>query len=331
MLITAMILGGLVLLFFGGESLVNGAVAVARKLGISPLLIGLVLVGFGTSTPELITSVIAAMNDTPGLALGNVLGSNIANILLILGATAVIVPLVCQKAAFKKDGMFMLVATLMALGVCLYGTLSRPIGIVFLVALAGYIIYSIWLEKHNETGSADLEHADLDPEEGDVAEVTIPGFRGTLFFSVLQFIFGLVLTFLGAKILVKGSVELAQNFGVSDTIIGLTIVAIGTSLPELVASLMAAFKKQADIAYGNIIGSNIYNILGILGVTAVLHPFQIDPDIARIDIWIMLAATLGLLFASFTRWTIVRWEGAVFLLGYVAYIASLIWRASHVA
>ncbi len=327
MIIALSIIGGLVLLFFGGESLVNGAVNIARKLNISPLLIGLILVGFGTSTPELITSVLAALEGKPGIAIGNVIGSNIANILLILGATAVIIPLVCDKSAFKKDGVFMVLATLVMVIIVLTGHFTRASGIVFLLVLAFYIGFSIWLEKRGKTQSSQVGKTELDADEEGVSTVTIPGFKETFPYAIIQFIFGLFLTFLGAKYLVSGSVELATNFGISDTIIGLTIVAIGTSLPELVASLMAALKKQGDMAYGNIIGSNIYNILGILGVTAIIKPFDVPPEVIHLDIWVMLAAVIAVMFVSATNWKIVRWEGVMFLAAYAAYMGYLGFQA----
>ncbi len=327
MIITFSIVGGLILLFFGGESLVNGAVNIARKLNISPLLIGLILVGFGTSTPELITSVLAALEGRPGIAIGNVIGSNIANILLILGMTALVLPLACDKGAFKKDGVFMVLATVVMVIVVLTGHFTRASGILFLLVLAGYIGISIWLETRGKTKTSQIEKIELEPDEEGVSTVTIPGFKESFPYASAQFIVGLILTFFGAKFLVSGSVDLAQNFGISDTIIGLTIVAIGTSLPELVASLMAALKKQGDMAYGNIIGSNIYNTLGILGITATIKPFDVPPEVISLDIWVMSAAVIALMFVSATSWKIVRWEGAVFLSAYVAYMGYLAMQA----
>ena len=328
-----LIIAGLVFLFWGGENLVNGSVAIARKLDISPLLIGLVLVGFGTSTPELMTCILAALDNRPGIAIGNVVGSNIANIFLILGATALIVPMACDKTAFKKDGFFMVATTLVFTLVAFVGYISRPVGFLFLVALTGYIGYSIWLEKKGKIKSADLKPADLKPEEKGVAEVTVTdveieaGFKNSFLYSVLKFIVGLIFIFLGARFLVNGSTELAMSMGISETVIGLTIVAIGTSLPELVASLMAALKKQGDMAYGNIIGSNIYNILSILGVTAVIHPIAIPPEILQLDIWVLLVATFGLMVASATSWKIVRREGALFVVAYIAYMGYLAYNS----
>ena len=309
-----MIIAGLALLFWGGEALVSGAVDLAKRFKISPLVIGLVLVGFGTSTPELMTSILAAMEGQPGIAVGNVVGSNIANIFLILGAAALVYPLACDRKAFKRDGTFMALATLACLGVVLSGQMSMVTGVIFVTLLGSYIFFSIWMERRVS--------APLDVESTDVSLMPIEA-KGIIKDSA-YFIFGLILTFIGAKLLVDGAIDIAQSLGVSETIIGLTVVAVGTSLPELVASCMAAFKKQADIAYGNIIGSNIYNILGILGLTAILQPLDVPAQIMSLDIWVMLGATALLLIFSAWGWQISRVKGGVFLALYIAYTAWLI-------
>ncbi len=306
-----LILAGLVLLFFGGELLVRGAVDIAERLGVSTLLIGLILVGFGTSTPELLTSVLAVYKDQPGIAVGNVIGSNTANILLILGIAAIIYPLACDKKAFARDGLFMVLATLAAVVLCLIGSMDRIVGIVFVLFLAAYIGVSIFMEKRAQNAALN-ENKPVQPLDSK-----------TLIKDVGTFGVGLVLLFAGAHFLVNGAIDLARGFGISETIIGLTIVAVGTSLPELVASGMAALKKQSDIAYGNIIGSNIYNILGILGLTGILHPFDVPAQIAHFDIWVMAGATALLMGFSAWGWKISRWKGAVFLGLYVVYIVYL--------
>lgn len=309
------ILAGLVLLFFGGELLVRGAVDLAERFGVSTLLIGLVLVGFGTSTPELLTSVLAVYKDQPGIAVGNVIGSNTANILLILGVAALIYPLACDKGAFRRDGLFMVLATLAAVVLCLIGSMDRIVGVVFVLFLAAYIGASIIMEKQARNEALE--------EKTPEAKI-----EGKTFMKDLGiFGFGLVLLFIGAHFLVDGAIELARGLGVSETIIGLTIVAVGTSLPELVASGMAALKKQSDIAYGNIIGSNIYNILGILGLTGILHPFEVPAQIAQFDIWVMAGATALLMGFSAWGWQISRWKGGVFLALYVVYTAWLVMAA----
>ena len=316
MLITLFIIGGLVLLFFGGEMLVSGAVNIAKHFGMSELLIGITLVGFGTSSPELMTSILAAYEGLPGIAVGNVVGSNTANILLILGVAALIYPLACDKKTWARDGGFMAAASIAFLGACYFGAMSLWAGIIFLALLVGYITYCVTSElRAVKQGKQEAVETEDDLTKSDITK------------NFGLFVIGLLLTFAGAHFLVEGSVDLALKFGVSETIIGLTIVAIGTSMPELVASTIAALKKNTDIAYGNIIGSNIYNILGILGITAILHPFEIPAQIFEFDIWVMLGATALLMAFSAHKWLISRWKGVVFLIGYVAYTIILIQMA----
>lgn len=315
MIVTCLlIIAGLVLLFFGGEMLVSGAVDIAKKLGMSQMMIGITLVGFGTSTPELVTSLIAVYQEKPGISVGNVVGSNTANILLILGVAALIYPIACDKKGFLRDGGFMMLSSILCLLFIMQGAMGMITGALFLAALVTYIGLSFVMEKK---GAAANETEEQRAERLDIAQYA-------LLKNALYFIAGLIMTFIGAKFLVDGSVDIARDFGVDETIIGLTIVAVGTSLPEMAASCIAAFKKQADIAYGNIIGSNIYNILGILGITALLHPFTIPAQIITFDIWVMLGATALLMLFSAAGWKIGRAKGAVFLAGYVAYTLTLI-------
>jgi cation:H+ antiporter len=306
-----LILAGLVLLTVGGEALVRGSVSAAKALGVSPLLIGLTLVGFGTSTPELTTSVVAAMEEAPGIAVGNVVGSNTANIFFILGLAALISPLVVDPKAFRRDGVAMLAAALACCGAALLGTLERWVGVAFLATLIGYILWAYRSERRSHDAEAEMhEHV--------VADVP-PGPRSVAL-SVLIAIVGIALTVVGASLLVSGAIDLAKGLGVSDSVIGLTVVAVGTSLPELVGSVIAAVRKHSDVALGNIIGSNIYNVFGILGVTAIIHPVDVPPEIVRLDIWVMLAATLLLIAFVRTGWRLSRAEGAIFLLAYIGYI-----------
>ena len=310
---------GLVLVVAGGELLVRGAVATARRLGVSPLLIGLTLVGFGTSTPELITSVEAALAGSPGIAVGNVVGSNTANILLILGVAAVIFPLATSRAALIRDGGAMLVAALACLAVVLTGHLDRIAGAVLLVLLAVYIGYTYRREKASHDASATMHEAEAD-------FVATPAGLSAGAAAVLA-LAGIGLTILGATYLVDGAIDLARAAGVSETVVGLTIVSVGTSLPELVTSVMAALRRQGDVAFGNVLGSNIYNVLGILGVTALVKPIPVPPEIASLDIWVMMAATLAMLVFAVTGWRLSRVEGGLFLAayaGYVAYLASIV-------
>lgn len=309
------ILLGLVLLLIGGEMLVRGAVASAKSLGVSPLLIGLTLVGFGTSTPELVTSVTAALNNSPGIAVGNVVGSNTANILLILGLAAMIYPLAIDPKGFRRDAIMVVVAALACLAVVMYGFMYRWMGFIFIAALFAYVIYVYRQEKKAPDEAAIVaEHRAEDAPKG----------PGSMAASIAMAVAGIAITIVGARYLVDGSIMLAKGFGVSDTIIGLTIVAVGTSMPEFVTSVMAALRKHSDVAYGNIIGSNIYNVLFILGTTSVISPITMPSQIAAFDIWVMLAATALLVFFARSGFKLQRWEGAAFVLAYIGYTAYLI-------
>jgi cation:H+ antiporter len=295
-------LGGFTGLVIGGDYLVRGAVAIAQQWRISPMVIGLTLVGFGTSTPELVTSVQAALQGAPGIAIGNVVGSNTANILLILGAAAVILPLSVNRSDFRRDGTALMLVTLVCVGIVLYGFVGRSAGVALLVALAAYL----FLAFRSGEAAAEL------PVSGEA-----PGAPWLIMLG------GLVLTILAARFLVQGAIALAAGLGVSEAVIGVTIVAVGTSMPELVTSVVAAQRGQADVALGNVIGSNLFNILGILGATAVISPMTVPDQIAGFDIWVMLAATALLVVAAVTGWQITRREGLLLLTGYLAYIAVL--------
>lgn len=303
---------GFALLIAGGEGFVRGAVSIARKFGMSPLLIGLTLMSIGTSLPELVTSVQAALDGAPGIAVGNVVGSNIANILLILGITALIFPVTVDKGVLYRDGGVLVLASLACLGVIAIGTLSRTAGFVFIVLLVAYISRTYAIEKRNTAALRAGESARAKAREEN------------LWLALLLTLGGMALIIAGARLLVSSAVELATAFGVSETIIGLTVIAIGTSLPELVTSGLAAIKRHTDMALGNIIGSNIFNIFAIMGATALVQPIPVPDEIIRFDIWIMLAATGLLLVFAYTGRTIVRWEGGVFLAGYIAYLAWLV-------
>jgi cation:H+ antiporter len=304
---------GLLLLLAGGDGFVRGSVAIARRLGLSPLLIGLTLVGFGTSTPELLTSLQAALAGSPGIAIGNVVGSNTANILLILGLAALIQPLRTRPEAFKRDGTVVLLAALACLGVVMLGEIGRLAGLVLVGALLAYVGYTYVHETRAPDASAAMHEAEAASEPR----------PHRLWQALLFTVGGLLATLLGAKLLVDGAIELAAAAGISETIVGLTVVAVGTSLPELTVSLVAAFRRQADVAFGNIVGSNIYNVLGILGVTAIVTPIAVPPEIIALDIWVMLGATLLLLGFAITGWRVSRLEGALLLTAYATYLTTL--------
>jgi cation:H+ antiporter len=304
---------GLLLLVAGGDSFVRGSVAIARRLGLSPLLIGLTLVGFGTSTPELLTSLQAALAGSPGIAIGNVVGSNTANILLILGIAALIQPLRTQPAAFKRDGTVVMLAALACLGVVMLGEIGRGAGLALVAALLAYVGYTYVQETRTPDASAAMHEA----------EAAIEPRPHRLWLALVFTAGGLLATLLGAKLLVEGAIELAAAAGISETVVGLTVVAVGTSLPELTVSLVAAFRREADVAFGNIVGSNIYNVLGILGITALVTPITVPPEIIALDIWVMLGATVLLLAFAVTGWRVNRLEGGILLTAYAAYMTVL--------
>ena len=304
---------GLVLLVFGGDTLVKGSVGVANKMGISPLVVGIVLVGFGTSTPELIASILAVYKNPPApeISIGNVVGSNIANILLILGITALICPIKIDPKGFKRDCGFLILSCIAMLIAMWMGSLNLIGGILFVLALIGYIYYCYYTEKKNKKAIKEMQK---EQEE-------ITNDKTSILRYLLTTIIGIALTMLGAKLLVDSSVELATRWGVSKAIIGLTIVAVGTSLPELLSSIMASIRKHNDVAYGNVVGSNIYNTLFILGVVAILTPLPFTHDFWK-NIIIMSVATMLLIVCGIFK-QISRLMGLFFLIAYAGYIAWL--------
>lgn len=321
------LVGGLVLLVLGGELFVRGAVSIAERLGVSPLIIGLTLVGFGTSTPELVTSVQASLSGSPGVAVGNVVGSNIANILLILGISALIVPMAVGQGALRRDGVIGLAVACALAIVAVFGTLDRAVGGIFLIGLLAYIAYA-WREEQRagpEDHTAAFDKA-LAFEEVHPPRVAAPAPSGWQPWAVSGALAlgGLVLVVLGGGLLVDAAVDLARGWGVSEAVIGLTIVAVGTSLPELVTSVVAAMRRHSDVALGNVLGSNIYNVLGIGGATALIAPTAVPAEIVRFDIWVMIAAAALVLVLGRTGWRIGRREGGLLLGGYAAYL-WLLW------
>ncbi|MDP3417048.1 calcium/sodium antiporter [Falsiroseomonas sp.] len=325
---TLLILLGLGMLVLGGELFVRGAVRIAERMGISPLMIGLTLVGFGTSTPELVTSVQASLAGSPGIALGNIVGSNIANILLILGLSALIFPIVVPSAALWRDGVLGAVAAAGLLAVGLFWTLDRVVGVAFLLGLVAYLVYA-WRQESATTGdhTAAFEKAQALEEvhPGGLAQhapIVASSFWSGVPASIGFIVVGLALVVGGGGLLVDGATALARGLGVSESVIGLTIVAVGTSMPELVTSLIAAVRRHADVALGNVLGSNIYNVLGIGGVTALIAPTEIPPEIAGFDMFVMVGISLLLLVLARSGWRIGRREGGLLLALYAGY---LIW------
>lgn len=301
------IIGGFVILTLGAESLVRGASSIALKLGLSPLIIGLTIVAFGTSAPELAVSIKSAVAGNSGIALGNVIGSNIANIGLILGITALIRPIKIESQMVKRDIPIMIAASLLFWGLLLDDGLSFIDGAILSTLLVTYLSYSYF--------TADKQASD---ETEDVGQ--------RQWLSIIFIIVGISMLVGGGILFVDGAVALAQSFGISEIIIGLTIVAIGTSMPELVTSIVAALKGQSDIAIGNVVGSNLFNILGILGVTALIHPI-IGSEISPLDWQVMIGLAVMLLPFAYTGLRIGRREGAILILGYLSYISYLVTQA----
>jgi len=321
--IALLLLGGLVLLVLGGEFFVRGAVQIAERFGLSPLLIGLTLVGFGTSTPELVTSVQASLAGSPGIAVGNIVGSNIANTLLILGVAALIVPVAVGRGALYRDGVVGLVAALALAAVGVFGMLDRAVGSLFLLGLVAYIAYAWRQERRvgpDHTAAYDKAQAFEEAHANGVQGAGATGLGRSLAFAIG----GLALVVLGGSFFVRGAVALAEALAVPETVIGLTIVAVGTSLPELVTSVIAALRRHADVALGNVLGSNIYNVLGIGGATALLAPTAVPAEIVAYDMWIMVGVSALVIVLGRSSWRIGRREGLVLVGLYVAYVWSIL-------
>ena len=309
------LVAGLVLLYFGAEGLVRGSASLALRLGLSRLVIGLTIVAFGTSSPELVVSLRAALAGQSGISVGNVVGSNICNIGLILGLSALLAPMATSRRAVRVDIPVMLLLTAVSLVFLAQPSIGRGSGAILTALLVGYIIFTIRLARRvpDEPLAAELAAA-------------VPGSKRSLASDLLLVAAGTVFLVLGARFFVDGAVIVARALGWSDVVIGLTIVAIGTSLPELATSVVAALKKEADIAVGNIVGSNVFNLLAILGLTSLVTPLS-TAGISVMDLGVM--AGLSLLLWPFARYQhrICRPEGAFLLLAYVAYLSWLVLSA----
>ena len=294
---------GLAGLFSGGEYLVKGASSIARHFGLSPMVIGLTIVGFGTSAPELLVSVQAALEGQPDIAVGNVLGSNIANILLILGVSGLIAPLLIPWNQLRRDIGIMLGATALVWFMLGDGVISRIEGAILFAGLIGFLT-TAFLAGEVEV---DADQAPLPP----------------IWKAVVATLFGLIALVIGAHYLVQSASIIAREFGVSEAVIGLTVVAVGTSLPELATSVIAAFRKETDIAVGNILGSNVFNLFGILGATALIIPIPADPRFATLDMPVVAAASILLTVMAIALGRVSRISAAVLLAIYVGYIGFM--------
>ncbi len=313
-----MIAGGLALLAGGGEVLIRGAVSLARLAGLTTAVIGLTVVAFGTSLPELTVSLLAAARHQPDIAVGNVIGSNIFNIALTLGIASLVRPMEVHGTAVKVDWPVMLVVTAAGVIVMRDLVIDRVEGGFLMLGLIAFTSFSVWLARR------EVKDAEAQELEAEVAMLTPPREWRALGVSLALVVGGIAALVLGARLLVEGSVVVAQLAGVSERVIGLTIVAAGTSLPELAASITAARRGHSDIAIANLLGSNVFNILGILGVTAAILPIQVSPEIMRTDVWWMLGTALALFPLMRTGRRISRLEGGLMVTVYVVYLALLI-------
>lgn len=313
------LLVGLVLLVAGAEVLVKGASKIAISIGITPLVIGLTVVAFGTSSPELAVSVMSSLEGKPDIALGNVLGSNIFNVLLILGLSSVITPLLVAQQLIRLDVPIMIGASLLVLLFAWDGNISAWEGLTLLLLGLAYTVFVIRLSK-KEKSKAVLEEYREEFGKDEKAG------KGRLWVSILLVIAGLVLLVLGSRWLVEAAVAIASNLGVSDLVVGLTIIAAGTSLPEVATSIIASMRGEKDIAVGNVVGSNIFNIFFILSVAAVVskNGVPVAQTAIQFDIPVMVAVAVACLPIFFTGRRLERWEGAVFLGYYIAYTVYLI-------
>ena len=295
-------LSGLVLLFLGGEMIVRYVVALAYKIRLSPLFISMVLIGFTTSLPELFTCLEAAYRGSDGIVIGNILGSNISNTLLIVGIASLVSPLYYPHTkSLNREGGMLVLSVAIVFVLILYGMAGRIAGLILVILLIGYVFLSM-------------------RQESALAEIPASRNQRSRGYLIGLSLLGVAITLIGADLLISGTVTLARRFGISETVIGLSLVAVGTSLPELATALIAVRRQQGAVAFGNILGSNLYNIFGILGLTALIFPFKIPEDFDLIYFWIMAVATCCFLFFAYTKKQVSRLEGFCLLSGYGMYL-----------
>ena len=312
------IIGGLILLIWSADRFIDGAAATANHFGMSQLLIGIVIVGFGTSAPEMIVSSLSALNGNPGIALGNAYGSNITNIALILGTTALITPLAVNSQILRLELPILILITALSAALIYDAEISRSDAVILLITFAAYMIWTVW---HDLKNKSDSLATDVQQEFATQAKMSVK-------VAVLWIFIGLLLLIGSSQLLVWGAVEVARYFGVSDLIIGLTIIAVGTSLPEFASSVVAARKGEADLAVGNIVGSNLFNALAVVGIAGVISPMQVEPEVFTRDMSVMTLVTVALLIFGYgiskkNARKITRFEGFLFLVSYIAYTLYL--------
>ncbi|WP_370300860.1 calcium/sodium antiporter [Pseudooceanicola sp.] len=307
---------GLVILLLAGDALVRGAVNLSLRLGVPALIVSLTIVACCTSAPELLISISAIRDNLPGIALGNVVGSNTANVLLVLGLPAMLAALHTSECDTRKTYVFMLVASLLFIGLAFLGVFTMWSGLVLLAGL-GVMLWDSFCEARAHRNNNRCDGSEL--EEIEEADPNMPYWRIGIFL-----VLGLIGLPLGANLLVENASIIARMYNVSETVIGLTLVAVGTSLPELATTVMAALRRQADVALGNVIGSNMFNLLAIIGIATFFGPIPVDPEFLRFDLWVMLGASILLVPFVFLRQDITRLWGIVLTLLYMAYIAAVL-------
>lgn len=313
MLMYLQVIAGFAILVIAAEAMVRGAVIIAEKLGISPMVIGMTVIAFGTSAPELMVSMQAALSGSTGLAIGNIVGSNIANVWLILGVACLVTPIIARPDALKRDIILLAAGSLLFVGLCYQGTLNMMAGIVLLIVFSAFLLISYFRGKSDP--EALKEHA----EELEELEKGIPKSMPLAIVLTVAGILGLAF---GADILVTGGSEIARSFGVSEEVIGLTLFAFGTSLPELAASVVAAYRGHPDVAIGNVVGSNIFNMMLVGGIVAVVIDIPVPDQVLNFDMWIMLLATAMLMPVLLGKMKLTRLYACVFFALYIAYVGA---------
>ncbi len=299
---------GLVLLTLSGDALVRGAVAVAERFHVPPIIIGLTIISMGTSAPEFFVSVQAALDGAPGLSVGNAVGSNIANALVVLGLPALIAPILFNMPGIRRSAIFMLGISIIFAALAIDGMISVVDGVILVLILIIYLAYSVLMasrarKEKMDSFADDYEHPDTN-----------------MLKAAAFLVFGFVGLAVGARLIVDGALALADIWGVGETVVGTTIVALGTTLPEIAATLAAAFRREAGVAIGNVIGSNVFNILGILGITAIIVPLPVTAHLLGFDVWVLLATSALLIPLAFIRRPIGKKVGALLTLSYLTYL-----------
>ncbi|MFQ6546668.1 calcium/sodium antiporter [Aestuariibius sp. 2305UL40-4] len=309
---------GLFILILAGDALVKGAVNLSLRLGVPALIVSLTIVAFGTSAPELLISIKAILDGVAGIALGNVVGSNTANILLVLGVPALIATMHTSTCETRRSYLQMIFASVLFIALCFFAPITWWHGLILLAGLS-IMLGSAFRAARAHRRDVANEVPDEEDEEVEGADPSMPGWR-----IAIYLVLGLAGLPLGAELLIDGSINIARTFGLSEEVIGLTLVAIGTSLPELATTVMAAIRRQADVALGNVIGSNMFNLLAIIGVASLVGPIPVDPKFLSFDLWVMLSASLLLIPFVFLRRDITRLWGAALTALYAAYLVIVL-------